>query len=424
MPETGARYPFTRDVVQCPYPHFARMRAEDPVPRVGDLPFHVVTRYDDVVDVATNPENFLSGRDSDHPGFAAIDYFPTDPEIAERMGQEPTVPVLGHTDKPDHTRQRKLVSQWFTPRAVRTQWQGTIDALTEELISGFEADGVVDLMKQFALPLPVKVIARILGFDDSSLADLKRWSDAFLRAPAGSSSRERWLRLADDHIDAQRFYRRQIDDRLANPGRPDLLASLVSQTREGGSTEEEPLSIDEVKAIVNQLLVAGNETTTQLIGQTMLAITKTPGLQDRLRNDLALVSQAVEEGLRYTSPITGLYRSTVEDTEVGGCPVAGGSVLFLAFGSANHDEAVFAEPETFDIDRPGLNKHVAFGTGMHICLGLNLARAEANAAIAALVRRLPGLRTDSDLEVDYGVMLGNRALETLPMRFDPVTSTT
>ena len=421
MAESGARYPFTRDVVQCPYPHFARMRSEDPVPQVGDLPFHLVTRYADVVTVAENTETFINRRTPADPGYTAIDYFPTDPDVVAILRQAGTVPVLAHTDRPDHTRQRKLVNRWFTPRAIRTMWQDTIDNLTDELISSFEGDGVVDMMKQFAIPLPVMVIVRILGFEDAAVADVKRWSDAFLRAPAGSSSPERSLRQAADHVDAHRFYRAQVEDRLANPGKTDLLAALVAETREGGSTDDEPLTLDEVRSIVNQLLVAGNETTTQLIGQTMHAIVTSPGLLDRLRAEPELVPRAVDEGLRYTSPVTGQYRAVAKDTEIGGCPVAGGSVLFISWGSANHDESVFPDPETFDIDRDvdGAAKHLAFGSGIHFCVGANLAKAEARTAIEALVRRLPGLRVEPDLELDFGVLLSNRMLETLPMRFDP-----
>ena len=420
MAENGAQYPFTRDVVQCPHPHFARMRAEDPVPQVGDLPFHLVTRHADIVSVAADPDTFRNGRTPDHPGFSAIDYFPTDPEVLELFKQAGAVPVLAHHDQPGHTRQRRLVSRWFTPKAVRTMWQDTIDSLTDELISSFEADGVVDMMKQFAIPLPVRVIARILGFEDSSLSDLKRWSDAFLKSPAGSSSHERWMRIVHDHLEAQQFLSGHIDDRLANPGKEDLLAALVAETREGGSTDEEPLTLAEVRSIVNQLLVAGNETTTQLIGQTMHAIVTTPGVVDRLRADPALVPRAVEEGLRYVSPVTGLYRAVARDAEISGCPVAAGSILFMAWSSANRDESVFTNPQTFDIDREDVQNHVAFGSGIHFCVGANLARAEARAGIAALVQRLPGLRVEPDLDLDYGVALSNRMLETLPMRFDPV----
>ena len=410
-------HPFTRDVVQCPHPHFARMRRDQPLYPVADLPFHVVSRYEDVTSIASRPEDFPSARSS--PGYAAIDYFPTDPDVVAIYAQAQAPGVLGHADKPAHTRQRKHVQQWFTPRKIRSMWQDVIDQVTDELISDFERAGTVDMMTQFAIPLPVKVIARILGFGDSSVGDLKRWSDAYLKSPAGSSSREVWMHRAHDHVDAQRFLQGQIQDRLDDPGRDDLLSELVASTAEGGSTDDEPLTLDEVRSITNQLLVAGNETTTQLIGQTVYALARHPDVLQRLEADPALVDKVVEEGLRYTSPVTGLYRYAADDTEVNGSPVAKDDVLFVLWASANRDEALFAEPDGFDIDRENVHKHVAFGTGMHFCVGANLARAEARTGIARLVERVPGLRVRPGFEPDYGATLSNRMLLTLPMEFDP-----
>jgi cytochrome P450 len=414
---SGPLHPFTRDVVQCPHPHFAWMRREEPLYRVGDLPFYLVSRYDDVVAVATSPETFLSARSS--RGFAAIDYFPTDPEVVSVYAQAPAPYTLGYSDRPDHTRQRKHVARWFTPRMIRAMWQEVIDDTTEELISAFERDGTVDMMKQFAIPLPVRVIAKILGFQDSSVSDLKRWSDAYLKSPAGSSTREDWLRRAYDHVDAQRFLEAQIQDRLAHADKQDLLAALVRETAEGGSGDEEPLTLGEVRSIVNQLLVAGNETTTQLIGQTMHAIVSTPGVLERLQDNPQLVDNAVEEGLRFTTPVTGLYRAAARDVTMAGSSVSKDSILFLLWASANHDETVFTDPEKFDIDRENAGKHIAFGMGIHFCVGANLARAEARTGIGRLVERLPGLRVVPGTELDYGSTLSNRMLETLPMEFDP-----
>ena len=415
----AARYPFNRDVVQCPHPHFARMRSEEPLYQVSDLQFYLVSRYEDVVRAATDVDTFRSSRAA--PGFSVIDYFPTDPEIVSLFAEASAPEALGHTDRPGHTRQRRHVARWFTPRMIRSTWQSVIDEVTDELISAFERDGSVDMMKQFAIPLPIRVIAKILGFEDSSVADLKRWSDAYLKSPVGSSTRDIWLRRAGDHVDAQRFLRAQIQDRLEHPERQDLLTALVGATAEGGSDDEEPLTLDEVRSIVNQLLVAGNETTTQLIGQAMHEIVCSPGVLERLRAEPGLLDRAVEEGLRFTSPVTGLFRSAAADADIAGCPVGKDSILYLLWASANHDESVFSNPGKFDIDRDNLNKHIAFGTGIHFCVGANLARAEARTAIAQLVKRLPGLRLAPAVELDYGPTLTIRQLETLPMEFEPLT---
>jgi cytochrome P450 len=421
----GPLYPFGRDVVQCPYAHMAELRETQPVYHVGDLPFYMVTTYADVEAVIADPETWSSTRE--YAPYAAIDSISSAPDLKAIYDELPdTYGTLTFADDPAHAWQRKTVADWFTPRAIRTNWQPLIDRLVGELLSQFEDKGSFDMMKDFSIPLPCMVIAEILGFDRDRVPDLKRWSDAFLRAPAGASNKEAWLKRAREHVECVRYLDDEIADRLARPEQRDLLGVMVKKTVEGGNVGGDPtLSLDEVRSMAHGMLVGGNETTTQLIGQMTYAILNTPGLWERLRNSPDLVNKTVEEGLRFTTPAFGTFRWATHDTEIRETPIPKESVSHLVLGSANRDPEVFANPEEFDVDRPNVSKHLALGTGVHVCLGGNLARAEARTALAAMLRRLPNLKVDPDFVLDYGASLNNRALSTLPMTFDaPVLAST
>jgi cytochrome P450 len=387
-----------------PYPTYARWRAETPVCR-ANLPFKqtgwLVTRYDDAVTVLKDPR-FINDRVRAQT-----------PEQAARM---PWIPALFkplersmlNMDEPDHTRLRGLVHKAFTPRLVANML-GRIQTLTEELLDAVQARGRMDLIRDYALPLPTTVIAELMGVPVQDRHKFHRWSNALI-----STSGSTWgmLRMLPPLWAFLRYIRKQIGIRQEEP-RDDLIGALV-QAREDGDR----LSEDELLAMIFLLLVAGHETTVNLIGNGLLALLEHPAQMDRLREDPELIKPAIEELLRYDSPVQlASERYAREEVTIGGVTIAPGETVHAILGSANRDERQFDRPDDLDIAREP-NRHLAFGQGVHYCVGAPLARLEGQIAINTLLRRFPDLRLDvppQSLRRRPG--LGLRGLVSLPLAF-------
>ncbi len=385
-----------------PYPFYARLRAEAPVYRVKAMTsIHrrdgwLVTRYDDVVSVLKDPRLVKNRRNTALPGERVKE--PWVPGVFKPLAQN-----MLDQDAPDHTRLRALVHKGFTPRLVE-QLRTRIQSLTEDLLDSAERKGSVDLVADYALPLPATIIADLLGVPASDRDKFHRWSSKIVNV---TSHRE--VLGATFHIwQFVRYIRALIKQRRAEP-RDDLITSLV-QAEEAGDT----LSEDELVAMIFLLLVAGHETTVNLIASGTLALIEHPDQLERLRQDPSLGKTAVGELLRFTSPVElATERFAREDLEVAGTgdpsgggpsgagaqPGAGrpavviprGEMVLAVLGSANHDERQFPDPETLDLSRTP-NQHVAFGQGAHYCLGAPLARLEGQIAFETLLRRAPSLR--------------------------------
>jgi cytochrome P450 len=387
-----------------PYPTYARWRAETPVCR-ANLPFKqtgwLVTRYDDAVTVLKDPR-FINDRVRAQT-----------PEQAARM---PWIPALFkplersmlNMDEPDHTRLRGLVHKAFTPRLVANML-GRIQTLTEELLDAVQARGRMDLIRDYALPLPTTVIAELMGVPVQDRHKFHRWSNALI-----STSGSTWgmLRMLPPLWAFLRYIRKQIGIRQEEP-RDDLIGALV-QAREDGDR----LSEDELLAMIFLLLVAGHETTVNLVGNGLLALLEHPAQMDRLREDPELIKPAIEELLRYDSPVQlASERYAREEVTIGGVTIAPGETVHAVLGSANRDERQFDHPDDLDIAREP-NRHLAFGQGVHYCVGAPLARLEGQIAINTLLRRFPDLRLDvppHTLRRRPG--LGLRGLVSLPLAF-------
>lgn len=380
-----------------PYPTYHRLRAEDPV-HLSALGFWILTRYDDVVAVLRDPR------------FAkeAIPAF-----VAARFGA--SVPAMGVSmldrDPPDHTRLRSLVSAAFTPRVVeglRPRIQQLVDGLLERV----EGAGSMDLIEEFAYPLPVNVICEMLGvpvedheqFKDWGL-DIARGLDAIL-LPRDSEVLRR--AIAARHALADYFHR-LIAARRAAP-RGDLLSALIAAEEAGDKLSEEELLATSIL-----LLVAGHETTVNLIGNGTLALLRHPDQLRRLRADPALIGSAVEELLRYDGPVQRTARIPSADVVIGGRTIAKGDMVMPFIGAADRDPTHFVDPDRLDITRAD-NRHIAFGWGIHFCLGAPLARLEGQIAINTLVRRLPKLAL-ATAQPEYRQSLTLRGLKTLPVSF-------
>lgn len=360
------------------YPFYARLRAESPVCAVtlsDKRTAWLVTRYDDVVSVLKD-DRFAKDR------FRTLS--------RDQLRKEPWMPKmfmpLAHNmldqDPPDHTRLRALVQKAFTPRLVDSL-RDRIQSLTDEFIDAVEPRGRMDLIRDFALPLPSTVIAEILGIPAADRHKFHRWSSALL-----SSDMSRWhvLRMLPPMAAFLRYIRKLIAVRRRAPG--DDLVSILVVAEEAG----DKLSQDELLAMIFLLLIAGHETTVNLIGNGTLALLQNPSQLEKLRHDPGLIKSAVEELLRFDGPLeTATERFAREDVVVGGTKIPQGSLVFAVLASANRDERQFRGPDALDLARED-NKHVAFGLGVHYCLGAPLARLEGQIAFNTLLRRAPRLR--------------------------------
>jgi len=313
------------------------------------------------------------------------------------------------SDPPVHTRLRRLVSRAFTPRRIK-DIEPRIRAIADELLDRIAREGSFDLMDEFAGPLPVIVIAEMLGVPPEEHTQFKTWSNQIIEGGRGSFrgvAPGEQVKATSQELRA--YLTTQIERRRREPGE-DLITALVQAHDEGGA-----LASDELLAFVVLLLLAGNETTTNLIGNGTLALMRHPDQLSRLRGDLSLMPSAIDEMLRFDSPVQSTVRTCAAEANVGGTDIAVGELVFVILAAANHDPRRFPNPDTFDVARTP-NDHLAFGEGIHFCLGANLARLEGAIAISSMVERFLKLRlANPEAPLQYRGSYLLRGLKTLPM---------
>jgi cytochrome P450 len=366
-----------------PNEYLDRLRAEDPVHReLGRL---FLTRFDDVKAVVSNRSLSVDPRKS-----------PDTAPPRAMMGNVPTGalgPSMLRLDDPDHHRLRGLVSQAFNQRAVDA-FRPRICAIAEKLLDALTGRDSFDVIAEYAAPLPIIVIAEMLGVDAGDLIQFKRWSDAVSQNFNPIRTPEQSAELAAAQLDLNNYFARAIDARRRQRG-TDLISALVSAEEAGNRPTER-----EIVITCNLLLIAGNLTTTDLIGNSILALLNHPDQLAKLRARPELVPNAVEEMLRNDPPVVSTRRIALEPLEIGGMGVQGGGVMTASLLAAGHDPARHSGPHLFDVERPDTS-HLAFGGGAHYCLGAALARAEAQIAIPLLFERFPGLRLDPQHPIEH-----------------------
>lgn len=375
-----------------PFPRYERMRESAPVFYDEQSGSWHVFRYDDVQRALSDYATFSSHMGGDD-GSGTGHLFASS---------------LIATDPPRHRQLRSLVTQAFTPKAVEAL-APRIAGLTDELLDGIAASGNADLVKGLAYPLPVIVISELMGIPAQDRERFKQWSDVIVsQTRTGSASADQSATI----MEMTEYFLALIDQRRSRPGK-DLISTLLSAEIDG-----QKLTVPELLGFCALLLVAGNETTTNLIGNAVWCLAESPGTMDRLLKDPALLPQTIEEVLRYRSPVQSMYRMTVAETALGGELIPAGAPVVAWIGSANRDERHFQRPKEFDVDR-GQNRHLAFGHGIHFCLGAPLARLEARIALETLFSRLPGLSMVQGAHLEPMESTIVYGLKELPVTWQP-----
>lgn len=361
-----------------PYPYYAELRRGPAATYLPADDLWVVPRFEQVWQIAREPESYsskalralavgaVSARGGPRPDIRDLD---------ARMAKS-----LIATDPPDHTRLRRLVSRPFTPRAIASlgsQVRSICEQVAEDLLAAGER-GEADLVTHYNVPLPVLVIAAALGIPGERRDDFKRWSNALVGRLDGQVLPEA---AAADIAEMTAYFREVIEERTAHPG-PDLISWVI----EGSAETGEPLAVRDLVSFCTLLLIAGNETTTNLLGNAYNAFFEHPHQYQRLLQHENL-GHVVEEVLRYDSSIQGIVRLVNHDVRVGDVDIPRDAVVMILFGSANRDEARWPDGERFDVDREPLD-HLGFGSGIHLCLGAHLARLEVVTALDVLRARV------------------------------------
>ncbi len=370
------------DTQKCPFHAYEAARSLSPAYRDPANGFFIVTDYDKVRAVALDTETFSS-----ETGLM----FVKDSEIKEKIDkiwrENGVMPVntMVVKDDPEHKFHRSLVDKAFTPLRVR-QMESYLESIVDDMIDKFADKGEADFHNQMSVMVPLSVIADQLGVPRSNMKKFKFWSDTVMRECDQSNTPEQQIEITYDMCELHRYVIEKAAEYKAAPAEC-MLSDMVNADVDGRR-----LSIEELVAIVAQILTAGNETTAAAMSSAMIRLIEEPGLEARLHANPELIPQFVEEVLRLDSPIQGLFRRATRDTEIGGVPIPAGSIVVIKWAAANRDSAQFPDAAKLDLDRTNSRRHVSFGYGPHICIGNQLARGELRIAISRLLQRMKNFR--------------------------------
>ena len=369
-------HPMSPAVRRDPYPYYAHLRAEEPVRFIADLNAYAIARNEDVRAVLLNHALFSS-----------------DPLIQLAFGvgnPAPDAQYMIASDPPDHTRLRTLVNKAFSRRMLESQ-RVEITAIVDGLIADAADLGEFEFIDAIASPLPVQIVGQIMGIETSMRATFRRWSN---NATAGGNGEtltpEQRAAIKGDANDFRDYFVERIAHARRAP-RDDLISALVQAEEEG-----DKLSADEVLALCVLLLIAGNETTTSLLANTFVCLAEYPDTERLVREDRTLVAKLTEETLRYLSPVQVLFRRATAATEIRGVSIPQNAIVMPIYGSANRDERVFAHADRLDVQRADLRQHMAFGWGIHMCVGRALALLEGELALNHLFDRFRSIELAQD----------------------------
>lgn len=402
--------PFDPAVVEDPRAFFAALRREAPVYELPNGAYWLVSCYEDVRRAALDPDTFSSNLVA--VLLANPEHRPNPALLELPSGRTRPVDVLAIADGDAHARQRKRSNQAFSARRVQAL-EPWIRELTEACVTRLIEAGGGDWVAEVAVPVPMAVIARLVGVPDADVPRIKRWSDASVALLSGIHTAEALAAHASAVVEFLAYLAELVDDPAKASG-DDVLGDLIRATREPAPE----LGRDEVVSILVQLLTAGNETTTSLIGSALMLLLRDPELEKRLREDPGRIPAFLEEVLRLESPFHGHFRVVRRDTELAGVPLAEGSRLMLLWASANRDERHFERADALDLDRENPRRHLAFGVGVHHCLGAALARLEARVVLETLLARTRTPRLAPNNDFAHVPSLFIRSLKKLSIELD------
>ncbi len=407
--------PFSSVHWEDPYPVYRALREHSPVHWAPHAKLFCVSRHADVDFVLRRPEQFSSRA------MTAVMFENKRPELGDvpsllrlvmrgrvdvqKFFQGPPDAII-NADPPRHGGLRGMVSRCFTPRTIAA-WEPRIRELVQEYLAPLRAGQPFDVVSGLAVPLPVVIVTEMLGVEPAWRADFKRWAAGFITYATGAGRDSRPMREFFDVLTEFRAYMRTLVEKRRREPTEDLVSVLVDPA------QKEVLDDEELFSFIHTLLLGGNETTTNLIGNAVAALLDHPDQLALVQGAPEKIPGLVEEALRWESPVQFTLRSAVEDVDVGGVRLPAGSNLALLLGAANRDERAFTSPDTFDVTRTP-SPHRAFGFGIHHCLGAGLARLEARVALEALVPLLPGVRR-ADARREYVDSLMMRGLARLPL---------
>jgi cytochrome P450 len=398
-----------------PYDYWRSLRHAAPVHAVSEgIGYTIVSRYEDVKAALRDPETFSSSLSRRFKG--GMSAYEDSPQVKEIMASAcPYSDALAFSDGETHNKHRRMVRRGFTLARVREldqEIETVVNELFDELINGQE----VDFWEEFCVPLPIRIIGHILGVEHDRAEDVKRWADAQVaRFGEPRESAEENVQIATDLVNFHQYLYGAIADRRENP-RDDFLSDLVTAGDADGVTN------DELVLVGAQLLVAGAESSTSLMGNMLDQLLTHPDRMDALRADRSLIPGTVEEALRVESPIKLVYRITTRDVEVAGHKIGKDKVVILMIASGNRDELVFEDAETFDITREEARNHIAFGMGSHLCSGAELARSEGRIFLERLLDRTSKIERGTSATPVRPPNLTVRALDRLPVILHPFES--
>lgn len=380
-----------------PFPVYAWLRGNAPVYWEETNRIWVVSRYEDVVKIERDPATFCSGQG-----------------VMPDSDMQISIITM---DDPRHAQVRALISRGFTPRMIRNL-EERIERIVEETIDAVADRGACDFVKDLAVPLPLRVIAEMIGIRSGDLEKFTEWSDAMILAAGQDRNVAVTERAMTCFVEYSEYLQDVFAERRRHP-QDDLVSILVAAQRDGTlATDQDDIGADELLQFMTLLLVAGNETTRNAISGGMLTLIEHPDERAKLTSDPALINTATEEILRWVAPIVGFRRTATADAEVNGVQIRAGDKVLLLFQSANRDERAFDEPNRFRVDRHP-NYHLAFGVGAHFCLGANLARAEIRVMMRELLRRLPDIELAPGTAPERVLSPLVRGIASMPVVFTP-----
>lgn len=389
-----------------PYAFYAQLRQEEPMTFNPALRAYLVSRYDDVRFILSHPELF-SSKD-------AFNFLPLEiheQTLAELRKGYPLEPVPLVCEGTRHSRMREPLQKALSLTRVRAM-EAFIRETGTRIIDGFIHDGKAEIISQFAYPFPLEIILTILGIPREDLEMVKKWSNEVQKLILLPLPQEQQVECARQFVALQHYYAHLIEEKRKNPVE-DLISDLIHH-REAG---EEPLSDTDLINLINGSVIAGHETTTHLIGSGLVLLLEEPGRWQALREHPDQIPQAIEEILRLRGPVQGFIRTTTQDVTVGGQALPAGTRLLALYASGNRDESRFPQADRFVMDRQP-SQHLAFGHGIHFCVGASLARLEGRIALEILTQRLPSMRLLADQQFTFTFNLTTYGYERIYIQWE------